>query len=108
MAEYKKLFESIQREINREPGSLYDEIVKSAENDKDHPEVKWDAEVRMGKDLCEQERSFLDNRRERMRKTFAKMMDVDESEVDERDLPGTSLATAYRARRADLQQQSSG
>lgn len=57
-----------------------------------HPECNWDAEVRLGDELCLSERAFLRERRRKMKKAFAKLFNVDESEIDERDIPIVAIA----------------
>ncbi|GAA5881352.1 hypothetical protein JCM16303_000141 [Sporobolomyces ruberrimus] len=91
---------SFQTELTRGSDSLYQRIIAQRKNAEVHPETQWDAEVRLGTDLCVQERAFLRNRREWMRTRFAKLMEVEESEVDVRDLPVVAFAASgggYRA-----------
>ncbi|OJT06010.1 Cytosolic phospholipase A2 zeta [Trametes pubescens] len=87
-------------ELGRGPGSLYDEIVNAPVDPAVHPECDWDAEVRLGEDLCLAERVFLSERKRRMKASFAELMGVPEIEVDERDLPIVAIAGSgggYRA-----------
>ncbi|KIP11177.1 hypothetical protein PHLGIDRAFT_114837 [Phlebiopsis gigantea 11061_1 CR5-6] len=87
-------------ELSRGPGSLYSEIVNTPPDPTVHPEVEWDAEVRLGEDLCIAERAFIGERLRAMRKPFAALMGVDEREVDERDIPVVAIAGSgggYRA-----------
>ncbi len=79
-------------ELGRGPGSLYDEIVNAPVDPAVHPECDWDAEVRLGEDLCLAERVFLSERKRRMKASFAELMGVPEIEVDERDLPIVAIA----------------
>ena len=79
-------------ELGLGPGSLYDEIVNQPPDPAVHPECEWDAEVRIGEDLCIAERAFLGERKRKMKTAFAKLMGVPESEVDERDLPIVAIA----------------
>lgn len=79
-------------ELSRGPGSLYSEIVNTPPDPTVHPEVEWDAEVRLGEDLCIAERAFIGERLRAMRKPFAALMGVDEKEVDERDIPVVAIA----------------
>ncbi|GAA5939652.1 uncharacterized protein JCM15063_005245 [Sporobolomyces koalae] len=91
---------TFQTELAAGPESLYQRIIDQRTNASIHPETQWDAQVRLGTDLCLQERAFLRNRREWMRTKFAKLMNVDESEVDVRDLPVVAFAASgggYRA-----------
>ncbi|GAA5905313.1 uncharacterized protein JCM6883_006356 [Sporobolomyces salmoneus] len=91
---------NFQTEFSRGPDSLYQRIIAQRSSPEVHPETQWDAEVRLGTDLCHQERAFLRNRREFMRRKFADLMQIDESEVDVRDLPVVAFAASgggYRA-----------
>ncbi|GAA5985264.1 hypothetical protein JCM10908_002592 [Rhodotorula pacifica] len=93
-------FSSLQAELSLGPESTYAHILQDAKNPAVHPEVQWDAQVRLGRDLPHTERAFLRNRRERMRAAFAKMVQVPLEEVDERDLPVVAVAASgggYRA-----------
>ncbi|KAI0699790.1 FabD/lysophospholipase-like protein [Cerioporus squamosus] len=87
-------------ELGLGPGSLYDQIVNGPPDLAVNPECEWDAEVRIGEDLCISERAFLGERRRRMRAAFARLIGVPESEVDERDIPTVAVAGSgggYRA-----------
>jgi phospholipase A2 len=75
--------------LGRGPGSLFAEVVADSEK---AVECAWDAQVRLGEDLPIAERAFLRERRRRIRKSFAKMIGVSESEIDERDIPVVAIA----------------
>ncbi|TGZ82775.1 FabD/lysophospholipase-like protein [Ascodesmis nigricans] len=77
----------LQKELHMEPGSLADEIWKETRNPEVNPEVSWDAKVRIGADLCEEEKMFLQRRREFTRRALAKYLNVPESEIHEDDVP---------------------
>ena len=79
-------------ELSMGPGSLYSQVVNDTPDLVINPECAWDAEVRLGDDLCLRERAFLRDRRRKMRKSFARLFNVDESEIDERDLPSVAMA----------------
>lgn len=79
-------------ELGLGPGSLYAEVVDGPPDPTIYPEVEWDAEVRLGEDLCISERAFLHERRRVMRKPFARLMGVSEEVVDERDIPVVAIA----------------
>lgn len=57
-----------------------------------NPECEWDAEVRLGEELCLAERAFLAERKRRMKAPFARLMGVPEKDVDVRDIPIVSIA----------------
>ncbi|KAI0078788.1 FabD/lysophospholipase-like protein [Panus rudis PR-1116 ss-1] len=87
-------------ELGMGPGSLYSEIVHDPPDPQIYPEVEWDAEVRLGEDLCLSEKAFLKERKRKMKGAFAQLFGVEESEIDERDLPIVALAGSgggYRA-----------
>ena len=79
-------------ELGLGPGSLYSEIVDELPDTLSYPEVEWDAEVRLGQDLCLAERAFLGARTRHMKTYFAKLFGVSEKEIDERDLPIVAIA----------------
>lgn len=79
-------------ELSMGPGSLYVDIVETPPDPAVHPEVEWDADVRLGDDLCVAERAFLVERKRVMKAAFARLFGVDEDEVDERDLPIVAIA----------------
>ncbi|KAG8747162.1 hypothetical protein FRC10_002211 [Ceratobasidium sp. 414] len=66
----------------------------------DYPEYEWEAEVRLGNELCLPERAFLRSRKRRMRAAFAELFGVPVAKIDERDLPIVAIAGSgggYRA-----------
>jgi phospholipase A2 len=79
-------------ELSMGPGSLYSEVTKSPPNLDINPEMEWDAEVRLGEDIPLSERAFLEERRGLTKKAFAQLMGVEESEVDDRDIPVVAIA----------------
>ncbi|KAI0777421.1 FabD/lysophospholipase-like protein [Trametes elegans] len=100
VADLQERLSALMLELGLGPGSLYDEIVNARPDLAVHPECDWDADVRLGQDLCIAERAFLGERKRRMKASFADLMGVPESEVDERDLPIVAIAGSgggYRA-----------
>ncbi|KAH9855478.1 FabD/lysophospholipase-like protein [Lenzites betulinus] len=89
-------------ELGLGPGSLYDKLVNAPPDPDLHPECEWDAEVRLGQDLCLAERVFLGERKRRMKASFARLMGVPETEIDERDLPIVAIAGSGGGFRAML------
>lgn len=57
-----------------------------------YPECQWDAEVRLGDQLCLSERAFLKERKRKMKAAFAELFEVPESEIEEEDLPIVAIA----------------
>jgi phospholipase A2 len=92
LATVQEKFSALLLELGRGPGSLYSEIVERPPDPSIHPECQWDAEVRLGDELCLSERAFLRERKRRMKNGFAGLFGVDESELDERDLPVVAIA----------------
>lgn len=79
-------------ELSLGPGSLYSEITKAPPNYDLNPELEWDAEVRLGDHLPLPERAFLSERRRVVKQAFARLLNIDESDIDERDLPVVAIA----------------
>ncbi|GJN93623.1 hypothetical protein Rhopal_006680-T1 [Rhodotorula paludigena] len=93
-------FSKLQDELSLGPDSTYGRIVAEGKDPAIHPELQWDATVRLGTDLPLSERAFLRNRRAHMRAAFARLIDVPLEDVDERDLPVVAIAASgggYRA-----------
>ncbi|KAM0748096.1 FabD/lysophospholipase-like protein [Meredithblackwellia eburnea MCA 4105] len=91
---------TFQEEVTRGPESTYTRVTSSRSNESLHPEMGWDATVRLGTELGTAERAFIRTRREAMRDSFAKVVGVGLEEVDVRDLPVVSIAGSgggYRA-----------
>lgn len=74
------------------PGSLYSEITEAPPDYDLNPELEWDAEVRLGEDLPLPERAFLSERRRVVKRAFAQLLGLNESDIDERDLPVVAIA----------------
>lgn len=89
---YQERLSALFLELSLGPGSLYSEVVDAPPDPKLHPEVEWDASVRLGEDLCMSERAFLGERRRAMRVPFAQLLGVKPEEIDERDMPIVAIA----------------
>ncbi|SCV73382.1 BQ2448_7308 [Microbotryum intermedium] len=90
----------IQKEIEGGEDSARAGILAKKDDVSVHPELGWDAEVRLGTKVGIAERAFLRERKERMKAHFAQLMDLDEAEIDVRDLPVIAMAGSgggYRA-----------
>ncbi|CAG8528968.1 7843_t:CDS:2 [Paraglomus brasilianum] len=90
----------VYKEIKFEEGSIADEIRKKAKNRNLHPELEWDARVRLGDSLSSNEIEFIKRRKAHIKKTFAQFIRVDENEIHEDDLPIVGIASSgggYRA-----------
>lgn len=100
LASYRASLNALGVELSRAPGSTYDSILKNRTDTTIHPEVEWDGQVRYGGGLGLNEEAFLRERKRFMVPAFAKMMGVEEKEVDERDIPVIAVAGSgggYRA-----------
>lgn len=85
-------FSVLLLELGRGPNSLFSQVVNDPPDPAVHAECQWDAEVRLGDGLCISERAFLNERRRKMKSAFARLFDVSEEDIDERDLPIVALA----------------
>ncbi|KAI5474460.1 phospholipase A2, partial [Pseudohyphozyma bogoriensis] len=90
-------FERLHGELTHAPTSAYARIQATSTDPKVHPELEWDAKVRLGNDVSHAERAFVRARRARMVEAFSRLMG---EEVDERDIPVVAVAASgggYRA-----------
>lgn len=85
-------FSALFLELSLGPGSLYSEVVELPPDPNIHPEVEWEAVVRFGEDVCISERAFLGERKRAMKASFARLLGIAESDIDERDLPIVGIA----------------
>ncbi|KAF1823866.1 FabD/lysophospholipase-like protein [Dissoconium aciculare CBS 342.82] len=81
----------LQDELSMAPWSLSHEIWEEAHDPEINPEIVWNAEVRISKDLCEQEQQFLRLRRKHTAKALAKYLNVPESEIHPDDVPTIAM-----------------
>ena len=81
----------LQREIEMAPGSLAEEIWQDAQDPDLHPNIKWDAIVRISRDLCPDELAFISRRKEYTRRALARYLEVPETEVDPQDVPTIAM-----------------
>ncbi|GAA5853889.1 hypothetical protein JCM8547_007486 [Rhodosporidiobolus lusitaniae] len=91
---------ALQSELSLGPDSTYGRIIAEGKDPAVHPELQFDASVRLGTEIGLSERAYLRNRREGMREAFARLMEVPVEEVDVRDLPVVAIAASgggYRA-----------
>jgi phospholipase A2 len=77
--------------LNKKIVDAFDELnetVRSKLNDKElHPELDWDANVRLSNDICDDEKNFIKDRKNYIREKFAKYVGVDVEEIDIEDIP---------------------
>lgn len=77
----------LQKELKMEPGSLADEIWHEAKDPRINPEVGWDARVRQGTELCDEETAFLERRKRHTKKALAKYLEIPENDIHDDDVP---------------------
>ena len=81
----------LQREIEMAPGSLAEEIWQDAQDPDLHPNIKWDATVRISRDLCPDEIAFISQRKEYTRRALASYLEIPEAEVYPQDVPTIAM-----------------
>ncbi|KAF9436779.1 hypothetical protein BGZ76_003010 [Entomortierella beljakovae] len=97
IADYFSALDGIWKEFQLGDGSFYQSIVSNMEDSSKNPEIQLDA---TGNDICPQETAFQVARRKKIKKAFAKLIGVKESEVHESDIPTIAIAGSgggYRA-----------
>jgi len=89
----KHIPEGIQKlsfELSMQPGTLADEIWQEAHDPDINPEILWNARVRVGEGLGEDELRFRRRRKEKIVQHFKKYMDIKE-DVDPDDIPTIAM-----------------
>lgn len=69
------------------PGSLAEEVWQEANDPEVNSEIVWDANVRISNDLCDDEKTFLHNRKLHTRAALARYLDVPIKEIHPDDVP---------------------
>lgn len=80
-----------QRELDMAEGSLADEIWREAQDPDINPEIVRVATVRIGKDLCQEEKLFKQRRKRHTSRALARYLDIPEDEVDPEDVPTIAM-----------------
>lgn len=83
-------FQKLNFELTMQPGTLADEIWQEAQDPDINPEILWNARVRVGEGLGEDELRFRKRRKERIVQHFKRYMDIKE-EVDPDDIPTIAM-----------------
>lgn len=81
----------LQLEMDMSAGSLADEIWQEAHDLDINPEIAVSARVRIGKDLCVEEKEFKRRRKRHITRALAKYLDIPESEIDPEDVPTIAM-----------------
>ena len=83
--------EKLQNEIDMAPGSLAEEIWEEAQDPTVNPEILDRAKVRIGKELCIEEKDFVRRRKEHTTKALARYLDIPETDIDPDDVPTIAI-----------------
>ncbi|KAI4243891.1 MAG: hypothetical protein L6R40_003273 [Gallowayella cf. fulva] len=84
-------FAKLQRELEMAPGSLADEIWQEAQDPFLNPEIARMARVRIGKDLCVEEKLFQQRRKRHTTRALAIYLGIPEAEVEPDDVPTIAM-----------------
>jgi len=77
----------LQSEMSMAPGTLAEEIWQEAHDPECHPEIVWDANVRVASTICSEEQSFLRLRKQYTHAALARYLDVPEKDIHPDDVP---------------------
>ena len=77
----------LQHELSEEDGSLAQELWQEAHDPRIHPEIGREASVRVGDELCAEEKRFIKERKHRIRKALARYLAIPEDDVHPDDVP---------------------
>jgi len=77
----------LQRELTMGPGTLADEVWQEAHDATIHPEILYEAKVRVAESLCEEEKTFLSRRKKVVASALARYLDLDPDDVHPDDVP---------------------
>ncbi|RKF55779.1 Cytosolic phospholipase A2 zeta [Erysiphe neolycopersici] len=81
----------LRKELSMAPGSLANEIWRDARNPDINPEIEYSCSVRVSKDLCEQEKDFLAQRRRFVRVALASYLNIPLEEINPDDVPTIAI-----------------
>ncbi|VBB77101.1 Putative Cytosolic phospholipase A2 zeta [Podospora comata] len=85
------LIRKLQRELEMAPGSLAAEIWDEARDPFTHPEIEWEAKVRVSNALCEEEKTFLERRKKVIVPALAKYLGLKEEDIHPDDIPTVAI-----------------
>lgn len=77
----------LQNELSMAPGSLAEEIWYEANNPEIHPEIIWEASVRVSNELCAEEKRFLEKRGQFTKRALARYLNIPEEKIHPDDVP---------------------
>lgn len=81
----------LQQELSAAPGSLANEIWQEARDPYLNPEIQYSAHVRVSNDLCDEEKEFIQRRKQVSKIALAKYLGLSESEVHPEDVPTIAM-----------------
>lgn len=90
----------LQSQLGSSPGSLAEEIWQEAHDISINPEIEYMARVRMGKDLCMEEREFKRRRKIHTTHALAKYLEIPENEIHPEDVPTIAICSSGGGLRA--------
>lgn len=90
----------LQSQLGSSPGSLAEEIWQEAHDISINPEIEYTARVRMGKDLCMEEREFKRRRKIHTTRALAKYLEIPENEIHPEDVPTIAICSSGGGLRA--------
>lgn len=90
----------LQSQLRSSPGSLAEEIWQEAHDININPEIEYTARVRMGKDLCVEEKDFKRRRKIHTTHALAKYLDIPENEIHPEDVPTIAICSSGGGLRA--------
>lgn len=90
----------LQSQLGSSPGSLAEEIWQEAHDIDINPEIEYTARVRMGKDLCMEEREFKRRRKIHTTRALAKYLDIPGDEIHPQDVPTIAICSSGGGLRA--------
>ncbi|KAK4454327.1 acyl transferase/acyl hydrolase/lysophospholipase [Podospora aff. communis PSN243] len=77
----------LQRELSMGPGTLAEEIWREAHDASIHPEIQYEAKVRVSEHLCDEEKTFLSRRKKYIAAALARYLGLKEEDVHPDDIP---------------------
>lgn len=90
----------LQSQLGSSPGSLAEEIWQEAHDISINPEIEYMARVRIGKDLCMEEKEFKRRRKIHTTRALAKYLDIPENEIHPEDVPTIAICSSGGGLRA--------
>lgn len=85
------LLTKLQNELSMAPWSLSWEIWEEAHDPEAHPEILWDAKVRVSDQLCADEQEFLRRRKVNTARALARYLGLAEKDVHPDDVPTIAI-----------------